>query len=127
MQCELCAFDLTHLSAVQMSIGLSNILRDMTQCQLWRNKDIVSISGNSQIKMSFCFIVEYLNVKVFWNFGDADTSYLHGLYHNHSQLRSSQYAHKRHIHKVQKLISLLLHSCQKYISLSPLTNLKPIY
>ena len=31
MQCELCAFDLTHLSAVQMSIGLSNILRDMTQ------------------------------------------------------------------------------------------------
>ena len=31
MQFELCAFDLTHLSAVQMSIGLSNILRDMTQ------------------------------------------------------------------------------------------------
>ena len=27
----------------------------------------------TQIKMSFCFIVEYLNVKVIQNFRDADT------------------------------------------------------
>ena len=77
----------------------------------------------------FCFIVEYLNVKVIRNFRDADTSYLYGLYHIHSQLRTSQYA-PRCIHKVQKVmftISLLLHSCQKYISPSPLTYLKPIY
>ena len=73
----------------------------------------------------FCFIVEYLNVKVIRNFRDADTSYLYGLYHIYSQLRSSLYA-QRCIHKVQKVmftISLLLHRCQKYISLSPLTYL----
>ena len=71
----------------------------------------------------FCFIVEYLNVNVIRNFRDADTSYLYGLYHIHSQLHSSLYT-QRCIHKVQKVmftISLLLHSCQKYISLSPLT------
>ena len=46
MQCELCAFDLTHLSAVQMSIGLSNILRDMTQLSA------VEEQGYCEIKIS---------------------------------------------------------------------------
>ena len=49
----------------------------------------MSIYGNSQIKMSSCFIVVYLNVKVIRNLRDADTSYLYGLYHIHSQLHSS--------------------------------------
>jgi len=41
--------------------------------------------------MSFCFSVEYLNVKVIRSFRDAYTPYLDGLYHIHFQLRSSLY------------------------------------
>ena len=79
----------------------------------------MSIYGNSQIKMSFCFIVEYLNVKVIRNFRDADTPYLYGL---STSIPSSVlcYAFVKDIHKVQKVMLNLftdLHHCTPSVNL----------
>ena len=101
----------------EVSTGLSNILRDMTQllaveeqgyCEhLWE------LSDQNEL------LLHYLNVKVIRNFRDADSSYLYGLYHIHSQLHSSLYAHKTYTQSSQSPQLPEVHTTLS-IDLSPL-------
>jgi len=121
------ARNLTHLSAVEeVSIGLSNILRDMTQlstvekhgyCEhLWELSDQNELLLHCRV--SQC--ESYQELQGCWYF------LLIWLVPHPIPSSILQYTLTRHIHKVRKVmftISLLFHSCQKYISFSPLTYL----